>query len=373
MTDDALVDKLVHGLRPAWVTLAEPDPRWAARFAARASELRRVLGDRALLVEHIGSTSVPRLAAKPVVDIVVGITDPDDEPAFLPDLLAAGYELRVREPGHRCLRAGEPDEPVNLHCYRPDDPEIRKVIVFRDRLRAGPAFQRGVLEAVGVAAAARPATNRHLSAESPLRTHHGRYTPAPAHCPAAPHTTTSLRKSIISWQVTTPRTIRDSDTAQHTTSSTTTNRATAHRNAPDDPANRARPGRSPITGRPTIHAINETPVKKAAERICRCEHDRPHAHQTPGPRPRPRSRTQQEPARRRCQSKPSHVPAVAGSHSTARPCPYGSRGAAVDPRRRARNRGTERAQRGRNGRVRAPRRSRPPSGIGSWAVKRKPS
>ena len=66
-----------------------------------------MLGERARLVEHIGSTSVPGLAAKPVIDIVVGIDDPDDETAYVPDLKAAGYDLRVREPQHRCFRARE--------------------------------------------------------------------------------------------------------------------------------------------------------------------------------------------------------------------------------------------------------------------------
>jgi GrpB-like predicted nucleotidyltransferase (UPF0157 family) len=126
----------VHGPRPTRVTLVEHDPRWADRFAARAAELRRVLGDRARLIEHVGSTSVPGLAAKPIIDIVVGIDDPDDEPAYLPDLEAAGYDLRVREPQHRCLRAGGPDEPVNLHCYPPDHVETRKYLVLRERLRA---------------------------------------------------------------------------------------------------------------------------------------------------------------------------------------------------------------------------------------------
>lgn len=135
LTDAVLGELLVHGPQPVRVELSDHDPRWAARFEERAVELRAVLGDRARLVEHIGSTAVPGLAAKPIVDIVVGIDDPDDEPAYLPDLQAAGYDLRVREPGHRCLRAGEPDEPVNLHCYPPEHPEVRKYLTFRDRLR----------------------------------------------------------------------------------------------------------------------------------------------------------------------------------------------------------------------------------------------
>ncbi|HVW80930.1 MAG TPA: GrpB family protein [Mycobacteriales bacterium] len=139
LDDDSLSAKLVRGLRPGKVTLADYDPRWPARFERRAAELRAILGERARLIEHIGSTSVPGLAAKPIIDIVVGIEDPDDEPAYLPDLEAAGYDLRVREPGHRCLRAGEPDEPVNLHCYPPGDVEVRRYLAFRDRLRASTA------------------------------------------------------------------------------------------------------------------------------------------------------------------------------------------------------------------------------------------
>jgi GrpB-like predicted nucleotidyltransferase (UPF0157 family) len=142
LTDEALARVLVRGPRPARVQLDEYDPRWPARFEARAAELRRTLGDRARLIEHIGSTSVPGLAAKPIIDIVVGIDDPDDEAAYLPDLEAAGYDLRVREPKHRCLRVGEPDEPVNLHCYPPDHPETRKYLMFRDRLRANEADRR---------------------------------------------------------------------------------------------------------------------------------------------------------------------------------------------------------------------------------------
>ena len=109
LTDETLAAALVRGPTPVRVELVDHDPRWAERYAERAAELRRVLGDRARLVEHVGSTSVPGLAAKPIVDIVVGIDDPDDEPSYLPDLEAVGYDVRVRQPGHRCLRAGEPD------------------------------------------------------------------------------------------------------------------------------------------------------------------------------------------------------------------------------------------------------------------------
>jgi GrpB-like predicted nucleotidyltransferase (UPF0157 family) len=136
LDDATLSTVLIRGLRPTRVTLADHDPAWPARFQARAARLRTILGERARLIEHIGSTSVPGLAAKPIIDIVVGIDDPDDEQAYLPDLEAAGYDLRVREPEHRCLRTGEPDEPVNLHCYPPEHREVHRYLAFRDRLRA---------------------------------------------------------------------------------------------------------------------------------------------------------------------------------------------------------------------------------------------
>lgn len=138
--DDAKLSAvLLRPLRPTKVTIVDYDPRWPSRFERRAAELQRILGGRARLIEHIGSTSVPGLSAKPIIDIVVGIDDPDDEQAYLPDLEAAGYDLRVREPEHRCLRIGEPDEPVNLHCYPPDHVETRRYLAFRDRLRASDA------------------------------------------------------------------------------------------------------------------------------------------------------------------------------------------------------------------------------------------
>lgn len=136
LTDAVLTELLVNGPRPVWVELSDYDPRWPARFEKRAAELRAILGDRARLIEHIGSTSVPGLAAKPIIDIVVGIDDPDDEPAYLPDLQVAGYDLHVREPRHRCLRGGDPEEPNNLHCYPPDHPETHKYLIFRDHLRS---------------------------------------------------------------------------------------------------------------------------------------------------------------------------------------------------------------------------------------------
>ncbi|ANY06496.1 GrpB family protein [Pseudonocardia sp. HH130630-07] len=169
MPDPALHAALVDGPEPVLVTLSEYDPAWPARFTARAAELRTLLGERARLVEHVGSTSVPGLAAKPIVDIVVGIDDPDDEPAYLPDLLAAGYRLRVRQHAHRVLRTGDPGEQVNVHCYPPAHPEVRRFLLFRDRLRSDEP-DRSRYEAVKRSLSGRewPDVNVYAEAKRPV-------------------------------------------------------------------------------------------------------------------------------------------------------------------------------------------------------------
>jgi GrpB-like predicted nucleotidyltransferase (UPF0157 family) len=89
-----------------------------------------------LRIEHIGSTSVPHLAAKPIIDILVVVPDSANESVYLPQLEAAGYVLRVREPDwneHRMLRT--PEKDVHIHIYSPGCPEIQRNLTFRDRLR----------------------------------------------------------------------------------------------------------------------------------------------------------------------------------------------------------------------------------------------
>ena len=98
-----------------------------------------MLGQRVVRLEHIGSTSVPGLAAKPIIDILLVVPDSSDEPSYVPDLEAAGYVLVIREPEwyqHRCFKG--PDTNINLHVYSPGCPEIERYLVFRDRLRGRP-------------------------------------------------------------------------------------------------------------------------------------------------------------------------------------------------------------------------------------------
>jgi GrpB-like predicted nucleotidyltransferase (UPF0157 family) len=97
-------------------------------------------------VEHVGSTSVPGLAAKPIIDIALVVTDSRDEAAYVPDLEAVGYVLHVREPDwheHRLLKRDEP--AVNLHVFSAESAEVDRMVQFRDRLRSRPD-QRALYE-----------------------------------------------------------------------------------------------------------------------------------------------------------------------------------------------------------------------------------
>lgn len=119
------------------IQLAEYDSRWPELFVREAIRLRGILGDGVVLLEHVGSTSVPGLAAKPVIDILLVVPDPADEATYVPALAAAGYRLVIREPDwyeHRVLKG--PDTNINIHVHPPDSPEIGRMIDFRDHLRA---------------------------------------------------------------------------------------------------------------------------------------------------------------------------------------------------------------------------------------------
>jgi len=112
------------------------DPQWPEWFEREAERIRGALGRQALRIEHAGSTAVPGLAAKPVIDIVLAAADSADEEAYVPSLEAAGYELRIREPEwheHRMFRGRDPE--VNLHVFSAGCPEVGRMLRFRDRLR----------------------------------------------------------------------------------------------------------------------------------------------------------------------------------------------------------------------------------------------
>jgi GrpB-like predicted nucleotidyltransferase (UPF0157 family) len=123
------------------VHLADYDPTWPQRFEQEAAAIHAELKSQVLRVDHIGSTSVPGLAAKPIIDILLVVPNPGDEDNYIPGLERAGYRLVSREPDwheHRLLRK-RPRDDVNMHVFGPDTPEIERYIRFRDHLRANDA------------------------------------------------------------------------------------------------------------------------------------------------------------------------------------------------------------------------------------------
>ena len=128
--------ELVGGIEKREIILAEYDPAWPEKFEVHRGIIAGALGATAFRVEHIGSTSVKGLAAKPIIDILVVVKDSAHEHAYLPQLEAAGYLLRVREPEwnqHRMLRT--PEKDVHVHIYSAGCAETERNVRFRDRLR----------------------------------------------------------------------------------------------------------------------------------------------------------------------------------------------------------------------------------------------
>ena len=141
--------------QPESVVIAEYDPAWSAAYDSVADRVRRALGDRVLALDHVGSTAVPGLAAKPVIDVDLTVADSSDEGAYVADLQRVGFELTIREPGwheHRLLKGNEPR--VHLHVFSPDCPETVRHLMFRDWLRTHPDDAGRYVEAKRLAASA---------------------------------------------------------------------------------------------------------------------------------------------------------------------------------------------------------------------------
>lgn len=121
------------------IHLADYDPAWPSTFAALEKEIRAVLGDRVFLLKHVGSTSVPGLSAKPVIDMVLAVADSSDESSYVAHLETLGYTLKVREADwyeHRVLKPQ--DSKANLHVFSSGCAEIERMLAFRDWLRTHP-------------------------------------------------------------------------------------------------------------------------------------------------------------------------------------------------------------------------------------------
>jgi len=125
------------------ILVVDYDPDWPQLFEREATRLGVVLGDRALSIEHVGSTSVPGLAAKPKIDILLVVANSANEPTYVPALEAVGYVLQIREPDwyeHRMLKG--PDTDVNLHVLSQGCAEIERMLLFRNWLRRNPDDRR---------------------------------------------------------------------------------------------------------------------------------------------------------------------------------------------------------------------------------------
>lgn len=121
------------------IVLAEPDPAWPLMYAGEVAKIRTALGERVKQLEHVGSTSVPGLPAKPRIDILLVVADSADEAAYIPALEVAGYTLTIREPEwyeHRMLQGVNPS--VNLHVFSPGCVEITRMLSMRDWMRQHP-------------------------------------------------------------------------------------------------------------------------------------------------------------------------------------------------------------------------------------------
>lgn len=139
MSDDEIIAATVgeRQLLNSTIYLAPYDPAWPSMFTRLKKQVQEVLGDRILLLEHVGSTSVPYLSAKPIIDIVLAVEDSSDEGTYVEPLEEKGFMLRIREPDwyeHRLFKSSDPRG--NLHVFSYGCKEIERMLLFRDWLRA---------------------------------------------------------------------------------------------------------------------------------------------------------------------------------------------------------------------------------------------
>ena len=131
---DVTTLELVGGAEALELALHSYDKRWASRYLEHQRRISDAVTTGKIGIEHIGSTSVPGLAAKPIIDIVVTVDDITAEEDYLDALVDAGYELRVREPRHRLVRT--PARDVHVHLFEHDDPAVDEYLLLRDHLRS---------------------------------------------------------------------------------------------------------------------------------------------------------------------------------------------------------------------------------------------
>ena len=128
---------LIGGVEKREIRIVEYDGDWPRQFESHARTIADALGAAAIQIEHVGSTSVPGLGAKPIIDMLLVVADAADESLYLAPMEAAGYVLRAREPDwyeHRMFRT--PARDVHIHVFSAGCTEVERMLMFRDRLRA---------------------------------------------------------------------------------------------------------------------------------------------------------------------------------------------------------------------------------------------
>jgi len=157
MTEEQIIAATIGPRQPlnSTIYLAPYDPAWPSLFIQLKGEIQVALGDGVLRLEHVGSTSVPGLSAKPIIDMVMAVADSSDEAAYVKPLEDKGYTLRIRESDwyeHRLLKS--PQIAGNLHVFSAGCKEIDQMVLFRDWLR-DHADDRSLYEAIKRELAAR--------------------------------------------------------------------------------------------------------------------------------------------------------------------------------------------------------------------------
>ena len=112
---------------------------WPELYRQEAEKISKILGEQLVAIHHIGSTSVPGLPAKPIIDMLLLVADSADESAYLPAMQKAGYTLRIREPDwhqHRMFKG--PGTDCNIHVFTVGSEEAQRMLLFRDWLRVHP-------------------------------------------------------------------------------------------------------------------------------------------------------------------------------------------------------------------------------------------
>ena len=143
--DGSSVERVNHRKSPAKITIVEPNPAWPQRFTKTKARIEAALGNTAVAVLHAGSTSVPGLPAKDIIDVDLVVKDVKDESSYVEPLTRIGFRFLFREPAwhqHRFFvdegDRGPDTYPINLHVFGPDCPEVEKHRIFRERLLKSP-------------------------------------------------------------------------------------------------------------------------------------------------------------------------------------------------------------------------------------------